>query len=100
MVYYREQFSKRQRQLDILFWDDAKGAWFDYHINEGRRDTRFFASMIAPMFTNCHGDRSDRQEYKVEKMLRYIQVHIFVRRAVSGYQFMMSLLLLDEYNFG
>ncbi|XP_067929762.1 trehalase-like [Watersipora subatra] len=71
--YYGEKYLEMLQHLEQLFWDESKGAWFDFHLNTGKRDTRFFASMIAPVFTGCHGGTQEEQERKVQKLLNYLK---------------------------
>ena len=75
-AHYQRLYDVRQRQFDKLFWDDKRGLWFDYHIKEKKRDTRFYVSAIVPMFTECHGVTTPQKEYKVRRVLEYIEVRI------------------------
>lgn len=72
--YYEERYVLQQRQIETVFWDETEGAWFDYHLKSGKRDHRFFVSMIAPMFVSCHGATLAERERKVERVLSYINV--------------------------
>lgn len=72
---YNELYILKQQQIDQVFWDEEEGTWFDYHLASGKRDKRFAASMVAPIFTQCHGANSVEKERKVERFLSYIKVN-------------------------
>lgn len=53
---------------DIL-WDEEKGAWFDYDLENGKKNLEFYPSNLAPLWAGCFSDPGD-----VDKALKYLEV--------------------------
>jgi len=56
--------------INEVLWDDDKGSWFDYDIQNNKLRDAFFATNIAPLWANCYVDT--KHAHKAKKMVRYI----------------------------
>lgn len=54
--------------LNALLWDEQKGAWFDYDVENGK-NLEFYPSNLTPLWAGCFSDPSF-----VDKALRYLEV--------------------------
>lgn len=76
VTHYSSEYLRRLTLIDALFWDETAGAWFDYHLGSEARDVRFYASMITPMFTDCHGLTTAEKEGKVQRVMNFVKVGV------------------------
>ena len=61
--------------LKDVLWDEGKGAWFDYDLENGKKKLEFYPSNFAPLWAGCFSDSDD-----VDKALKYLEV----RRQYGG----------------
>lgn len=64
---YRNLRAQRLAALNALLWDEQKGAWFDYDIENGK-NLEFYPSNLAPLWAGCFYDPGT-----VDKALKYLE---------------------------
>ncbi|XP_047371967.1 trehalase isoform X2 [Sciurus carolinensis] len=64
---YRSLRAQRMAALNALLWDEQKGAWFDYDVENGK-NLEFYPSNLTPLWAGCFSDPSF-----VDKALRYLE---------------------------
>lgn len=55
--------------LKDVLWDEGKGAWFDYDLENDKKKLEFYPSNFAPLWAGCFSDSDD-----VDKALKYLEV--------------------------
>ncbi|XP_040114100.1 trehalase isoform X2 [Oryx dammah] len=65
---YRNLRSERMAALKDVLWDEDKGAWFDYDLENERKNLQFYPSNFAPLWAGCFSDPDD-----VDKALKYLE---------------------------
>lgn len=65
---YRNLRAQRLAALSALLWDEQKGAWFDYDIENGK-NLEFYPSNLTPLWAGCFSDPAT-----VDKALKYLEV--------------------------
>uniref|UniRef100_A0A7E4UL98 Trehalase n=1 Tax=Panagrellus redivivus TaxID=6233 RepID=A0A7E4UL98_PANRE len=51
---YRQRYITHRRNLQKVFFNETEGAWLDYNLREKAHNPTFYASLAAPLFTNCY----------------------------------------------
>uniref|UniRef100_A0A8D2CZF1 Trehalase n=1 Tax=Sciurus vulgaris TaxID=55149 RepID=A0A8D2CZF1_SCIVU len=64
---YRSLRTQRMAALNALLWDEQKGAWFDYDMENGK-NLEFYPSNLTPLWAGCFSDPSF-----VDKALKYLE---------------------------
>ncbi|KAI4564191.1 hypothetical protein MJT46_009989 [Ovis ammon polii x Ovis aries] len=65
---YRNLRAERMAALKDVLWDEDKGAWFDYDLENEKRNLEFYPSNFAPLWAGCFSDPDD-----VDKALKYLE---------------------------
>lgn len=65
---YRRLRDQRLAALRAVLWDEETGAWFDYDLENGKKNLQFYPSNLAPLWAGCFSDPRD-----VDKALRYLE---------------------------
>ncbi|KAI4537742.1 hypothetical protein MG293_012605 [Ovis ammon polii] len=65
---YRNLQAERMAALKDVLWDEDKGAWFDYDLENEKRNLEFYPSNFAPLWAGCFSDPDD-----VDKALKYLE---------------------------
>ncbi|XP_058400720.1 trehalase [Diceros bicornis minor] len=65
---YRNLRAQRLAALKAILWDEEKGAWFDYDLENGKKNPEFYPSNLAPLWAGCFSDPGD-----VDKALKYLE---------------------------
>ncbi|XP_055328864.1 trehalase-like [Paramacrobiotus metropolitanus] len=52
---YRNLTLDRGDAVEAVFWNEAKGVWFDYDSLKSRQLEHFYLSGVVPIFTRCNG---------------------------------------------
>ncbi|XP_036114530.1 trehalase [Molossus molossus] len=65
---YRRLRDQRLAALTAVLWDEEKGAWFDYDLENGKKNLEFYPSNLAPLWAGCFSDPS-----VVDKALSYLE---------------------------
>lgn len=55
--------------LTALLWDEDKGAWFDYDLENQKKNHEFYPSNLAPLWAGCFSDPAT-----ADKALQYLEV--------------------------
>lgn len=66
---YRNLWEQRLAALKAILWDEEKGAWFDYDLENGKKNQEFYPSNLAPLWAGCFSDPG-----VVDKALKYLEV--------------------------
>lgn len=61
--------AQRMAAMKDILWDEEKGAWFDYDLENGKKNLEFYPSNLAPLWAGCFSDPGD-----VDKALKYLEV--------------------------
>ncbi|KAM5226873.1 trehalase [Hipposideros larvatus] len=65
---YRNLREQRLAALKAILWDEEKGAWFDYDLENGKQNQEFYPSNLAPLWAGCFSDPG-----VVDKALKYLE---------------------------
>ncbi|XDA84182.1 hypothetical protein R6Z07F_014005 [Ovis aries] len=65
---YRNLRTERMAALKDVLWDEDKGAWFDYDLENEKKNLEFYPSNFAPLWAGCFSDPDD-----VDKALKYLE---------------------------
>uniref|UniRef100_A0A8D1CDY5 Trehalase n=1 Tax=Sus scrofa TaxID=9823 RepID=A0A8D1CDY5_PIG len=65
---YRNLRAQRMAAMKDILWDEEKGAWFDYDLENGKKNLEFYPSNLAPLWAGCFSDPGD-----VDKALKYLE---------------------------
>ncbi|XP_058145162.1 trehalase [Dasypus novemcinctus] len=65
---YRDMRTRRLAALNAILWDEEKGAWFDYDLENGKKNQEFYPSNLAPLWAGCFSDPA-----VVDKALKYLE---------------------------
>ncbi|XP_005988172.1 trehalase isoform X1 [Latimeria chalumnae] len=73
---YEKALKERKSAVQAVLWDEAWGSWFDYNLVKTRRNVRFYASNLSPLWAECFpGDQMVTEKViqylKSEKVLNY-----------------------------
>ncbi|KAL3081959.1 hypothetical protein niasHT_032641 [Heterodera trifolii] len=49
---YHKEFQAFREDVHELFYED--GGWFDFDLKNQKRNTRFYGSIVVPLFTRCY----------------------------------------------
>lgn len=55
--------------LKAVLWDEEKGVWFDYDLENRKKNREFYPSNLAPLWAGCFSDPG-----VVDKALKYLEV--------------------------
>lgn len=73
---YRNLREQRLAAMRAILWDEEKGAWFDYDLENGKKNQEFYPSNLAPLWADCFSDLG-----VVDKALKYLEVRWAERQA-------------------
>ncbi|WKX94945.1 hypothetical protein Q1695_011861 [Nippostrongylus brasiliensis] len=79
-IKFRDQFQK------VFYVDNAKG-WYDYNLRTQRHNTEFYASMAAPLFTQCYEPLSLLKADDLYNKLEELGVFNYIGGIPSSLQF-------------
>ncbi|XP_052509218.1 trehalase [Budorcas taxicolor] len=65
---YRNLRAERMAALKDVLWDEDKGAWFDYDLENEKKNLEIYPSNFAPLWAGCFSDSDD-----VDKALKYLE---------------------------
>ncbi|XP_019830465.2 trehalase [Bos indicus] len=65
---YRNLRAERMAALKDVLWDEDKGVWFDYDLENEKKNLEFYPSNFAPLWAGCFSDPDD-----VDKALKYLE---------------------------
>ncbi|KAM4828133.1 trehalase [Thomomys bottae] len=65
---YSNLRAQRLAAMDAILWDEQKGAWFDYDLENGKNNLEFYASNLTPLWAGCFSDSSIP-----DKALKYLE---------------------------
>ncbi|XP_076968853.1 trehalase isoform X2 [Tamandua tetradactyla] len=65
---YRNLRAQRLAALNTVLWDEEKGAWFDYDLENGKKNQEFYPSNLAPLWAGCFSDPA-----VADKALKYLE---------------------------
>ncbi|XP_003796890.1 trehalase [Otolemur garnettii] len=65
---YRTLRAQRLATMNALLWDEEKGAWFDYDLENGKKNLQFYPSNLAPLWAGCFSD-----PVVADKALKYLE---------------------------
>ncbi|XP_069894174.1 trehalase-like [Dipodomys merriami] len=54
--------------MQAVLWQEQKGAWFDYDLENGRNNLEFYPSNLTPLWAGCFSDSSIP-----DKALKYLE---------------------------
>ncbi|XP_066216863.1 trehalase-like [Saccopteryx leptura] len=54
--------------MKAILWDEEKGAWFDYDLENGKKNQEFYPSNLTPLWAGCFSDPA-----VVDKVLKYLE---------------------------
>lgn len=55
--------------MQAVLWDEQKGAWFDYDLENMKKNLEFYPSNLAPLWAGCFSDPG-----VVDKAVKYLEV--------------------------
>ncbi|XP_010627618.1 trehalase isoform X2 [Fukomys damarensis] len=59
---------QRMAAMQAVLWDEQKGAWFDYDLENGKKNLEFYPSNLTPLWAGCFSDPA-----AVDKALKYLE---------------------------
>ncbi|KAF6106823.1 trehalase [Phyllostomus discolor] len=65
---YRNLREQRLAALKAILWDEEKGVWFDYDLENRKKNREFYPSNLAPLWAGCFSDPG-----VVDKALKYLE---------------------------
>lgn len=65
---YRNLKQQRLAAMRAILWDEEKGAWFDYDLENGKKNLEFYPSNLTPLWSGCFSDPD-----AVDKALKYLE---------------------------
>ncbi|XP_032212215.1 trehalase-like isoform X2 [Mustela erminea] len=65
---YRNLQQQRLAAMRAILWDEEKGAWFDYDLENGKKNLEFYPSNLTPLWSGCFSDPD-----AVDKALKYLE---------------------------
>ncbi|XP_066109734.1 trehalase-like [Saccopteryx bilineata] len=54
--------------MKAILWDEEKGAWFDYDLENGKKNQEFYPSNLTPLWAGCFSNPA-----VVDKALKYLE---------------------------
>ncbi|XP_057346610.1 trehalase [Manis pentadactyla] len=67
---YRQLREQRLAALQAVLWDEETGAWFDFDLENRKKNQEFYPSNLAPLWTSCFSDVG-----VVDKALKYLEAN-------------------------
>ncbi|XP_012864953.1 PREDICTED: probable ATP-dependent RNA helicase DDX6 [Dipodomys ordii] len=68
---YRNLRAQRMAAMQAVLWQEQKGAWFDYDLENGRNNLEFYPSNLTPLWAGCFSDSSIP-----DKALKYLELSL------------------------
>ncbi|XP_022369067.1 trehalase [Enhydra lutris kenyoni] len=65
---YRNLQQQHLAAMRAILWDEEKGAWFDYDLENGKKNLEFYPSNLTPLWSGCFSDPD-----AVDKALKYLE---------------------------
>ncbi|KAG8522211.1 Trehalase, partial [Galemys pyrenaicus] len=65
---YRNLREQRLAAMQAVLWDEQQGAWFDYDLDTGRKNTEFYPTNLTPLWAGCFSDPG-----APDKALKYLE---------------------------
>ncbi|KAM5318423.1 LOW QUALITY PROTEIN: trehalase [Glossophaga mutica] len=65
---YRNLQEQRLAALKAILWDEEIGVWFDYDLENRKKNREFYPSNLAPLWAGCFSDPG-----VVDKALQYLE---------------------------
>nr|XP_054297038.1 trehalase [Pongo pygmaeus] len=65
---YRILRSQRLAALNAVLWDEETGAWFDYDLENKKKNREFYPSNLTPLWAGCFSDPG-----VADKALKYLE---------------------------
>nr|XP_025854911.1 trehalase [Vulpes vulpes] len=65
---YRNLWQQRLTAMKAILWDEKKGAWFDYDLENRKKNLEFYPSNLTPLWSGCFSDPN-----VVDKVLKYLE---------------------------
>lgn len=66
---YRTLRAQRLAALNAVLWDEETGAWFDYDLENKKKNQEFYPSNLTPLWAGCFSDPG-----VADKALKYLEV--------------------------
>lgn len=51
---YRDMLVQHRHNVQAVFYNSTSKAWFDFNTRTGKHNPTFYASLAAPLFTDCY----------------------------------------------
>ncbi|XP_002754508.4 trehalase isoform X1 [Callithrix jacchus] len=67
-VKYRTLRAQRLAALNTVLWDEEAGAWFDYDLENKKKNREFYPSNLTPLWAGCFSDPG-----VADKALKYLE---------------------------
>ncbi|KAK2099566.1 hypothetical protein P7K49_020914 [Saguinus oedipus] len=61
--------AQRLAALNTVLWDEEAGAWFDYDLENKKKNGEFYPSNLTPLWAGCFSDPG-----VADKALKYLEV--------------------------
>ncbi|KAK0413908.1 hypothetical protein QR680_007052 [Steinernema hermaphroditum] len=58
--YYNKKRLEFKETMEMVFYDNTVGAWFDYNLDSDTQNTNFYLSTVTPLFAGCY-DTTDQE---------------------------------------
>ncbi|XP_004688881.1 PREDICTED: trehalase [Condylura cristata] len=65
---YRKLRDQRLAAMQAVLWDEEQGAWFDYDLDSGKKNTAFYPTNLTPLWAGCFSDPG-----APDKALKYLE---------------------------
>ncbi|XP_008562861.1 PREDICTED: trehalase-like, partial [Galeopterus variegatus] len=65
---YRTSRAQRLAALNAVLWDEEKGAWFDFDLENSKKNREFYPSNLTPLWAGCFSD-----PVVTDKALKYLE---------------------------
>ncbi|XP_007934648.1 trehalase [Orycteropus afer afer] len=65
---YRNLRAQRLDALKAMLWDEEKGVWFDYDLENAKKNPEFYPSNLTPLWAGCFSDPA-----VADKALKYLE---------------------------
>uniref|UniRef100_A0A2K6BB40 Trehalase n=1 Tax=Macaca nemestrina TaxID=9545 RepID=A0A2K6BB40_MACNE len=65
---YRTLRAQRLAALNAVLWDEETGAWFDYDLENKKKNQEFYPSNLTPLWAGCFSDPG-----VADKALKYLE---------------------------
>lgn len=68
---YANIAKEKNETMNMIFWDQTDGVWYDYDLHAKRQRRYFYMSNLHPIWSGCYGPEGSRAR-TMEKLIKYL----------------------------